>query len=100
MKMKKAINKNTDWKVFALQKEKINERRNKRDDRFVNEWLPKFKEVCEVTWEPLLYRYILQSPTIGKIEFYPKGNRLFIHSTKKWKSDALVWLTQHFKLTT
>ena len=68
--------------------------RDLRYNDFVDTWYYEFSEVCKV------YKHESDSFTFeienmagsGKVDFYPKSNKLLIRQQNKWINNGLEWL--------
>ena len=72
--------------------------REKRNDRFLDQWLPLIEAKCNVTVDPNMDKYTIEPTSKGIIDYYPKSNRLLIRTSNTWKSDGLVVLINLLKL--
>ncbi|MGD0340326.1 MAG: hypothetical protein ABSA76_01275 [Bacteroidales bacterium] len=74
--------------------------REKREERFIEKYLPKLKEMVKSTIyvDPVKRSYLFDTEKYGRIIFYPKANNLLICKRNKWIKPGLQWLIQNFKL--
>lgn len=85
-----------DLKALGLHSKLIREERN---EAWQLKWLPRFKVLLEDNivffHEQSLYRIIDKDETF---DFYPKANKTFVYSTKKWEKPGLKYLIKRFSL--
>jgi hypothetical protein len=72
--------------------------REKRNDRFLDHWLPLIKTKYTVTLDPLMDKYTIEPTAKGIIDYYPKSNKLLIRTSNTWKTGGLVILINLLKL--
>lgn len=82
-----------DLKAFGMYTKAM---REERSERFVKSWLPKFQAIknCMVVYDEKRYCFVIDFigiPTIF-LEYYPKANKVFNLTTKKWIKPGLKWL--------
>ena len=86
---------NNNLKAMSIAK-KIT--REKRNDRFLDHWLPLIQAKCTVKVDPLMDKYSIEPTSKGIVDYYPKSNRLLIRTSNTWKSGGLVFLINLLKL--
>jgi len=72
--------------------------REKRNDNFLDKWLPRIEAKCTVTVDPNMGKYTIQPTPKGIIDYYPKSNRLLIRTSNTWKDGGLAILINLLKL--
>ena len=65
-----------------------------RVEQFEFRWLPKIKAKFPVD-NSIEYRFTIDTDTHGKIDFYPKGNKVLIRKTNTWKKPGMKWIHNH-----
>lgn len=78
-------------KSFALACKAL---REKRSERFLEDWLPVFQERYPITLRPN-GSYTITTQKYGILDYYPKANKLLIRETNTWKKPGLTWLIEH-----
>ena len=72
--------------------------REERKERFEEEWLAKLKEKTpHISYNKERGRYEILYEE-GRIDFYPKANKIYFLATKKWLKPGLQWIIKNFKL--
>jgi hypothetical protein len=74
--------------------------RETKNERFLDYWLPKIKQIVDVTVDPKMDKYTMTLSKHGIVDFFPKSNRLLIRKTNTWKNQGLVMLIDELKLRT
>mgnify|MGYP003622279027 CR=1 FL=1 len=78
-----------DLKFLALNRKAF---REKRLERF-EEWLPTLKEKClSVEFKEDNMMYQIEHYKHGKINFFPKANKLYLFRKDKWIKPGLQWI--------
>jgi hypothetical protein len=72
--------------------------REKRNDRFLDHWLPLIQSKCTVKIDPLMDKYSIEPTSKGIVDYYPKSNKLLIRTSNTWKTGGLVILINLLKL--
>jgi hypothetical protein len=72
--------------------------REKRNDRFLDHWLPLIQSKYTVKIDPLMDKYSIEPTSKGIVDYYPKSNKLLIRTSNTWKTDGLVILINLLKL--
>jgi hypothetical protein len=72
--------------------------REKRNDRFLDHWLPIIQSKYTVKIDPLMDKYSIEPTSKGIVDYYPKSNRLLIRTSNTWKSGGLALLINLLKL--
>lgn len=76
-----------DIKSFALQCKAL---REKRSEKFVEDWLPVFKERFPI--QENNHKYTIETQQYGILDYFPKSNKLLIRKRNKWVKPGLKWL--------
>jgi hypothetical protein len=72
--------------------------REKRNDRFLDHWLPLIQSKYTVKIDPLMDKYSIEPTSKGIVDYYPKSNKLLIRTSNTWKTGGLVILINLLKL--
>ena len=72
--------------------------REKRNDRFLDHWLPLIRSKYNVKIDPLMDKYSIEPTSKGIVDYYPKSNKLLIRTSNTWKTGGLVILISLLKL--
>lgn len=72
--------------------------REKRNDRFLDHWLPLIRSKYTVKIDPLMDKYSIEPTSKGIVDYYPKSNKLLIRTSNTWKTGGLVILINLLKL--
>lgn len=54
-------------------------------------------EVNELIFEEHEFRIVAQLPEIGAVTYFPKADKLQIHSDNDWKKDGYYFVKNHIK---
>lgn len=76
-------------------RDKSNNIRDARKDKFETELLPLIEKQCDVTIGKN-GNYIIDS-NLGVIDYFPKSRRLLIRETNTWQSNGYKWIEEHIK---
>ena len=82
-------------KAFALDCKII---REERHNKFKDNWLPKIQEKTSVNYNEISNIYTFELPSYGKIDLFPKSNKMLIRKGNKCKTKALKLIIQDLKL--
>jgi hypothetical protein len=80
-----------DIKSFALQIKALRERRS---ERFVEDWLPILSERFNII-ERNNGSYTIPTQDYGTLDYFPKANTLLIRKSNKWKKPGLKWIIEN-----
>ena len=74
--------------------------REEREERFVENYLPKLKEKIGgiIYVDPVQKNYLFETGKYGRIVFYPKSNKVHLCKENKWIKPGLQWLIKNFNL--
>lgn len=84
----KAAKEKNDLKAMGLLNKALREKRN---EKFEDTWLPEFEKYYEVE-KRSNGSYTIEDKKYGKIDFFPKANKILIRSKNTWKKPGLKWL--------
>lgn len=91
--LKQSSEEDNDLKALGLQTKAIRERRN---ENFEENWLEKIKNSENVlNFNTIADGYRLTAKVYGMLSFYPKSNKVLIHSQNKWIKPGLQWLIKN-----
>lgn len=82
-----------DIKSFALTCKAL---REKRSEKFVEDWLPVLQDRFTITENNNKYTIITQD--YGTIDYFPKANKVLIRKDNKWVKPGLKWLIKYLTL--
>ena len=93
-KPKVSVQEQSDQAVLAKATKDL---RTEREDLFVRDWLPKFKERYgdKIAYVPSMYCYRLHVDD-GRVDYYPKANKLFIAANNKWVKPGLRFMIERY----
>jgi hypothetical protein len=87
---------------FDSLREGTNEIREHRNEVWEQKWLPRFKQLFddrfeEVPLQGYIRLVIAEPPSVREIyDFYPKANKVHIHSKNTWVKPGLKFLVKRF----
>lgn len=73
--------------------------REERFEKFEERWLPVLQKIVDVAYNEKTGAYVIQHPTYGSMDFYPKANKLLIRKFNRWIKPGLRYLVQEFDLS-
>lgn len=68
--------------------------RAKREEYFLETILPKIKEIVDVE-ERKNGSYTIEFEEVGKVDFYPKSNKVLVRSKNRWLRNGLEFLVNN-----
>jgi hypothetical protein len=85
-----------DLKAMGLMNKVLRER---REEKFEETWLPKIKSNFDCIDElSTKGKLIILSTFYGKLDYYPKANKVLIRNKNKWVKPGLKWLVTKLNL--
>lgn len=90
--MWKAAQEDNDLRAMGLYTKVLREQRN---ERFEEEYLPRLKELVPIEFSG--DKYIIETKIYGKLDFYPKVNKVLIRKDNQWKKPGLKWLLTNIR---
>lgn len=69
--------------------------REQRYERFEEDYLPRLKELVPIEFS--VDKYVIDTKRFGKLDFYPKVNKVLIRKENQWKKPGLKWLLTNIK---
>lgn len=76
-----------DFKSLALQVKAL---REKRSERFKEDWLPLLNTMYSI--EEQNFKYTIITQDFGTLDYFPKANKLLIRRDNKWIKPGLRWI--------
>ena len=68
--------------------------REKRSEKFIGGWLEPLQQVYPVHERPN-GSYMIVTDEYGKIDYFPKANKLLVRKLNKWKKPGLRWIIKN-----
>lgn len=88
----------TRERIYSLSPPEFQQIKNKPIS-YMDKWIPFSKELEERGYKvekPLEYKYTISSILHGKVDYYPKKNRLFVRVDHTWHDNGFEWLKNTF----
>ncbi len=73
--------------------------REKRYEKFNERYLPELIRRYPIDLQEEGTRIRITTEKFGKIDFYPKANKILIHQCNQWKKPGLRWIIQNLLST-
>lgn len=67
--------------------------REKRSEKFIEDWLPLFRERYNIIENN--NKYTIHTQDFGTIDYFPKANKLLLRAENKWVKPGLKWLIEN-----
>lgn len=67
--------------------------REKRSEKFEEDWLPLLELRYPLTESS--YKYTIDTQDFGKIDFFPKANKILIRKEDRWIKPGLKWIIEN-----
>lgn len=80
-----------DIKAMALH---IKALREKRSERFIEDWLPILQDKYSVIHKD--HKYTITTQKFGIVDYFPKANKLLIRQDNKWIKPGLKFIINNF----
>lgn len=91
---KESMSEENDFRAMAISTKAL---REDRAEKFAEDWWPKIKSVTNPI-ECNDDKYSFEMPDIGRVDFYPKANKLLIRKKNKWVKPGLRFIIRKLNL--
>jgi len=76
--------------------------REERFEKFEENYLEKLKTspgILSINFSDSMVKYVIETETLGILDYYPKANKLLIRRQNHWIKPALKWIVTTFIVT-